>query len=750
MTRSIVPTILAILLSVIPCFASVLTHDFEAPEFIGLSAPTQAVAAADFNSDGNLDLAVASCCPGQGTLSILIGKGDQTFKQPVTYSLLSGPTVLAVGDFNNDGNPDIAIGEGNDLEIFLNAGNGTFYSAAAYQFYDVTSVAVGDFNGDHNLDLVVTTLSSNLVSVMLGKGNGTFQPAVTYPAGNGANGLAVADFNGDGKLDLVVSNGYDNEQDINQFSLLVGNGDGTFQSPVSFATDQIPRAIAAADFNGDGKMDVAVLCSYWNIPVPPGTDVVDIFFGGGDGTFQKNNSYHVDFEAWGLSVADLNQDGAPDLAVLNGFAGDVTVLLNRRDGTFASPANYQSYISPGLVGATSITAGNFSGLGSLDLVTAAGRGIAVLHNEGHGTFHAASDYGSGSGGVDIGVGDFTGDGALDIVTLLTTTSGFPSRLIVLPGKPPYRYIATRLTGSVRQLAVGDLNIDGKLDLVVEGSTVNGQQTGVAVLLGNGDGTFTLKHTYQLSTACWSGPMALGDLNGDGYPDLVIANSGCQTVTIFLGKGNGEFQNPSSAYTGGSLGGPYQQGVAIVDLNNDGKPDIAVSNGRLGFSGSIGILIGKGDGTFNYVYTIADGEHNPYAIVAADFNGDGNQDLAVTNYDTSQVMMLLGSGNGDFQSPIYVALSNPSSALLAGDFNGDGKMDLAALPQLDDIGTELAVLHGNGDGTFQTEQDYPTGQNPIALASGNFKGASHGLDLAVLLGWVYDPKGMAVTVYEHRP
>jgi hypothetical protein len=240
------------------------------------------------------------------------------------------------------------------------------------------------------------------------------------------------------------------------------------------------------------------------------------------------------------------------------------------------------------------------------------------------------------------------------------------------------------------------------------------------------------------------------LNGDGNLDLVVANSGCETVTIFLGTGNGDFQRPDSAYTGGSNGGPYQQGLAIADFNNDGKLDIAVSNGRLGFSNSIGILIGKGDGTFNNVYTIADGYANPYAVVAGDFNGDGNQDLAVTNYDNSQVMMLLGLGNGEFSEPTYTGLSNPSTVLIAGDFNGDGKLDLAALPQFEYVGTEVAVLHGNGDGTFETEQDYPTGENPIALASGNFQGASQGLDLALLLGWVYDPNGVAVTVYEHTP
>jgi len=746
MTRPTLAVLFAIVFA-IPCFPA-SRADFEAPQLIALGVQTVGgVVAGDFNGDGKLDLAVSSCCPSQAELSILFGRGDRTFKAPVTYSLLSSPIVLAVGDFNHDGSSDIAVGEGSELEILLNAGNGTFYSAAAYQFYDVTSIAVGDFNGDHNLDLALTGLDSNLVTVFSGKGDGTFLPAVNYPAGDGAHGVAVGDFNNDGKLDLVVSNGYFQGQDQNQFNLLLGNGDGTFQAPVGFATDQIPNAIAAADFNGDGKMDVAVLCSWSTIPFSPDTDVVDIFLGYGDGTFQNKTSYHVDFTAAGLLVTDLNHDGAPDIAVLNAYVGDVTVLLNQRDGTFVRPKNYQSYFPSSSVGITCITAGDFSGQGSIDLVTAAGEDIALLRNKGYGHFQTAPDYSSGAGTIDMKVGDFDGDGVLDIVTLNTAASGFPSRLIVLPGNPAivgYHHVQTELSGPVRGLVVGDLNNDGKLDAVVDDSTTNGEQAGVTVLLGNGDGTFTQAHTYSLVNGCWAGPMVLGDLNGDGYLDLVVANSGCQSLSIFLGTGDGGFRFLRSIATGGTNGGQYQQGLALVDLN------IAVSNGRIGFAGIIGIRMGRGDGTFEPVQAIDDGFHNPYAVVAADFNGDGNQDLAITNYDNSQVMILLGRGDGQFMDPMYTSLSQPSTVLLAGDFNGDGKVDLAALPQLEYVGKEVAVLHGNGDGTFESEQDYPTGINPIALVSGNFQGASHGLDLAVLLGWVVDPKGMAVTVYERPP
>jgi hypothetical protein len=749
-------TFLAVLLFVIPCFSS--PRDFLAPEFVALGGSSIAVAVADFNGDGKLDIAAATefCCPSQVSMSILIGKGNSDFQGLVSYSLSSAPTTLTVGDFNNDGYPDIAVGENNALEIFLNKGDGTFATPISYQFYTVTSVAIGDFNGDHNLDLAVAISNSNFVTVMLGKGDGTFLSPTNYPAGNGANAVAVGDFNGDGKLDLVVSNGYYNDKIWNQFNLLLGNGDGSFQTPVGFATDDSPVAIAAADFNGDGKLDVAVLTSDPVIPLPPKTDLVDIFLGNGDGTFQLRTSYHTDFGAAGLVVADLNRDGAQDIAVCNGSYGDITVLLNEGHGTFKTPFYYQSKLPSSSVRTGCIAAGDFTGKGSVALVTAAENGVALLHNNENGRFFTARDYGTGVGGVDVAVGDFTGDGILDIVTANTASSDSGNELTVLPGEAQGlferdRGIKTevRNTAAIRQLAVGDFNNDGKLDVVVEDSTASGEQAGVTVFLGNGDGTFKQGHTYTLPTGCWAGPIAVGDFNGDGSLDLVVANSGCETLTVFLGKGNGAFTNIGTLASGsGQYGEQYQQGIAIGDFNNDGKPDIAVTNGRDGFASIIGILLGKGDGTFQPVRTIDDGSENPYAIVAADFDGDGNQDLAVTNYDTSQVMILAGHGDGTFGNPTYVYLSQPSSVLLSGDFNGDGKIDLVTVPQYEYVPVGVAVYHGNGDGTFQAAQNYPTGVVDIALAAGNFQGTRNGLGLAVLLGGTYDPRGTNLVVYLH--
>jgi len=211
----------------------------------------------------------------------------------------------------------------------LGNGNGTFQPYVGYPVgYDPEFVATGDFNGDGNLDMAVTNGYGSLtVSILLGNGNGTFQPPVSYSTGSFPFGVVVGDFNHDGKADLAVVN-----YDDSTISILLGNGDGTFQSQLVYPTGQYPFIVSAADFNGDGNLDLAVgnlIC--FNLPCPQGT--VSLLFGNGDGTFQP----HVDYGQFGIftdgtAAGDLNGDGGVDLAVANsgpsGETGAIAVQLN--------------------------------------------------------------------------------------------------------------------------------------------------------------------------------------------------------------------------------------------------------------------------------------------------------------------------------------------------------------------------------------------------------------------------------------
>ena len=288
----------------------------------------------DFNGDGIADLAIANYNNVAGTISVLLGVGDGTFRPQQTYATGRESVGVVAVDFNGDGIPDLAIANSgnNNIGVLLGNGDGTF---AAQQVFDVgggpVQLASGDFNGDGIPDLAITNYqvgAGNTVSVLIGDGFGNFQPQKTYPTGLGPYGVAGADFNGDGIADLAVTNESDNT-----VSVLLGNGDGTFQPqkqpyPVGLG----PIGVVTADFNGDGIADLAVT-NYNN----GAGNTVSVLIGKGDGTFQLQKTYSTGLGPYEIVVTDFNGDGIADLAVTNQSDNTVSVLLGNGDGTFQPP-----------------------------------------------------------------------------------------------------------------------------------------------------------------------------------------------------------------------------------------------------------------------------------------------------------------------------------------------------------------------------------------------------------------------------
>ncbi len=359
-----------------------------------------------------------------------------------------------------------------------------------------------------------------------------------------------------------------------------------FEPQVAYATGLTPEAVAVSDFDGDGRLDLAVVNSAApsespDMPSTPGT--TGILLGRGDGTFAPQVAYPVGTSPAGLVVADFNGDAKPDLAVTNGADGTVSILRGRGDGTFAPQVVVPVGTSP-----AGLAVADFDGDGRLDL--------AVANSD------------DGTVGVLLGHGDGT----------------FARQIAYPAGTNP------------QAVAAGDFDGDGKPDLAV----ANSAEATVSILLGRGDGTFAAQIAYPVGAR----PMALadGDFDGDGTLDLAVANFDDGTVSVLPGRGDGTFgpqtvNGVASAQPSPQIAQP--DSIAVADFNGDGKPDLAVADWSGMSAATVDVLANQGRGRFGAQVTLPVG-YAATSVAAGDFNGDGRPDLAVTNYDDGTVSILL--------------------------------------------------------------------------------------------------------------
>ncbi len=678
-------------------------QNFVAPKIFNLgAAAAKQIAIGDFNGDGKPDVAVPyETNPGQ--VAVVLSNGDGTFKAPlVSNGAGSDPLALAVGDFNGDGKLDVVLAvigtkqQGPGVAVMLGNGDGTFQPGKIFSVAATPSaILTGDFNGDGNLDVAVLVSATADINILLGNGDGTLQTATTLAVGTGSV-FASGDFNGDGKLDLIVGNGLTSDN----VTVALGNGDGTFQAGKNTYIGVPVVGLTVGDLNHDGKLDLVTL-GY------DSGEGVYVSLGNGDGTFQTPVAYAAGSVNVDVTLADVNHDGNPDIEIANngGTAAALIVLLGKGDGTFNPAAGY--YVSPAFA---HVLVADFNGDGNPDVAGMNGLQffdtMTIALGKGDGTFIAAPTYDGGGGGVGSSA-DFNNDGIPDLVM----ATGYGATVSVLLGKGDGTFQpgnGSGGSGDLTSVAVGDFNHDGNMDV----ASADGENGYLAVALGNGTGTFGAASDYTADSAPQF--VATGDVNGDGILDLVATNTRSNDLSVLLGKGDGTFGGSANYSTGQFV--PWT--VALADFNGDGRLDVAVAGLGNGVDrGAISVMLGNGDGTFAAPKQYAKDDYS--ALTVADINGDGKLDLIASGYDPSTfssfISVFLGNGDGTFQRPINTTTSSTYDTLIVADYNGDGILDLAG----GNYNGAVDIYLGKGGGTLQAPVTFGAALYPAYLIGGDF-------------------------------
>jgi hypothetical protein len=677
-----------------------------------------AITTADLNGDGNGDLVVVNADSGATPSSqvfVLLGNPDGTFQTAVPYTVPGNASISAViDDVNGDGKLDIVVSSDNgQISIFTGKGDGSFNSAQSFAaptpVYPgstatpssaLTNLITANLRGGGKKDIIA---SNGLVLLNDGSGNFTAASSAAFPpiTSNSEYGpnLATGDINKDGKLDLVVSTG-------GTVLIYLGKGDGTFSPGARYTTVNTDGFVNVSDLDGDGNLDIYIGEANGGYYFGDDLNLSYALMGNGDGTFQGAPAIPGAYT--GTNLGDVNGDGIPDLITnATGQSSQTlptfTVQLGNGKGTF-TPG--------GTIIAPASFIGTTSGLTSSVTITNANT----------------------VGATSYAVADVNGDGKADLVFVdngLTAINPSNNQPITYPAPiyfvalsngdgtfatpVPYNFPQIAPSGdfdnsvTATTVQIGDFNHDGHNDLVFTFNEFAGgspapafpYSSGFVVLLGNGDGTFGAP---VITTTASSGSPIFApssvifsavDVNKDGNSDLLAITKGgtptsgfANQLQIYLSKGDGTFQPPITPSTAANPGLINTGAPCILaDLNKDSKLDLICLGETNASQGQLAISLGNGDGTFATatIFNVAGGDAvRSSGIAAADFDGDGNVDLAYLNTNSFSGI-LYGKGDGTFTSVPLNGSTVPKDLLnlfaggtsIAVDLNKDNKPDILA-------------------------------------------------------------------------
>lgn len=659
---------------------------FYGPEIAFLDG-THRVISADFNQDGNADIAATE----YEKIRVMIGDGDGTFPILQTITLDSFIRSLKLGDLNHDDIPDLiaAVGHPAQLVVILGDADGTFGLPIAYPsegFYG--HAAVGDVDGDGHQDILVTNQNELQVDFYLGNGDGTLQTPSAFPTEERPTSVEIGDINNDGIPDVgMIIHGQDGVQ------MLPGIGGGLFDEPTFFQTGSGAEQLLFADVNSDGADDLLVT-NYTS-------NDMSVFLSQPDGTVSSEIRYSTGDRPRSIGVGDFDGDEAEDVVVTNSSGDSVSVLIGNTNGALDFHMQYGTGDSP-----RSSDQADFNNDGALDIIIASGRTLTLLLGDGTGSFYSeTSPTGSYYKADLVAVGDLNADGFEDLVIPIGDSVGFIEVKLGTGGgefRNGVRYDA--ITNTTNPTII-DLNEDGILDIVV----INQYQKQIAFLQGIGDGSFA---EPQALTTPLSIPhrIIFEDLNADGLADFVLADS--EQVAVMLGTKTLSFVAGPIYPSGGRL-----EDIGIMDMNSDGIPDVVLvrQGGSTVAPGEVRVLLGDGDGEFSIVSFSQCGVR-PSGLAIGDLNHDDIPDVAISNITDDTISLLFGNGDGTFQEQVPIESGYDPFDVIIDDFDIDGNLDLAvAAAQSNNI----SVRRGLGDGRFLPSESYGAGTKASALTTTDF-------------------------------